>query len=79
PTTNLWEEHQGLSFFTRAVQLRCFREIAANQYDLAVPDGVDGAADWLQSALQDHWNGSHYVSILAPGAGPGVSAVAAGQ
>src|SRR5271165_5783044 len=27
PTTNLWEEQKGNSFFARAVQLRCFQEI----------------------------------------------------
>jgi glucoamylase len=36
-TTNLWEEHRGLSFFARSVQLRCFREIAANTLGIPVP------------------------------------------
>ncbi len=30
PTTNLWEEYRGYSFFARAVQLRFFREITNN-------------------------------------------------
>ncbi|MDR3515041.1 MAG: glycoside hydrolase family 15 protein [Azospirillaceae bacterium] len=78
-TTNLWEEHQGLSFFTRAVQLRCFQDVAANTIGITVPSWIAEAITGLQNALHDHWNGSCYVSILAPGAGPGVSAVAAEQ
>lgn len=74
-TTNLWEEHQGLSFFARSAQLRCFREIAANTHGIAVPAGVDTASAWLETALQQHWNGSRYVSLLAPGGGPGESAL----
>jgi glucoamylase len=65
-TTNLWEEHQGLSFFARSVQLRCFQEIAANSFGINVPAGVDGATAWLQDALAAHWNGAYYVSMLAP-------------
>ncbi len=77
PTTNLWEEHQGLSFFARSVQLRCFQEIAANTHGIAVPEGIGAAITWLENALQAHWNGSYYVTLLAPGGGPGVSAVSA--
>ena len=76
PTTNLWEEHVAHSFFTRAVQLKFFREIAANKIGIAVPDGVKPAIAWLEKALADHWNGTLYVSMLKPGAGPGVSIVA---
>jgi glucoamylase len=72
PTTNLWEEHQGLSFFARSVQLRCFQALAGNTCGIAVPPGVNDAIAWLQSALQDHWNGSCYVSLLAPPA-PGAA------
>lgn len=75
PTTNLWEEHQGLSFFARAVQLRCFRDIAANTLGIPVPQGVIEAADSLERALQNHWNGQYYVTLLASDASPGVSAV----
>ncbi|WFU12035.1 glycoside hydrolase family 15 protein (plasmid) [Rhizobium sp. CB3090] len=75
PTTNLWEEHEGLSFFARSVQLRCLREVAANSYGIGVTADIKTAIAWLESALQDHWNGSYYVTMLAPGAGPGVSVV----
>jgi glucoamylase len=36
PTTNLWEERTGQSFFARAVQLACFQAVAANTVGLAV-------------------------------------------
>ncbi len=73
-TTNLWEEEWGLSFFARAVQIRCFREVAANTLGIPVPDGVADAADWLERALQNHWNGQYYVTLLASDSSPGVSA-----
>jgi glucoamylase len=76
PTTNLWEEHVALSFFARAIHLRCFREFSVNKLGLAVPPGVAEAIDWIEGAIAEHWNGSLYVSMMAPGAGPGVSAVA---
>ena len=63
-TTNLWEEHEGYSFFARSVQLRCFREVAANTYGLRVPDGTTEAAAWLEDALAAHWNGTVYVSVV---------------
>jgi glucoamylase len=66
PTTNLWEEHSGLSFFARSAQLRCFKEIAANTLGIPIPAGVDTAAAWLADALGRHWNGTCYVSMLAP-------------
>ncbi len=67
-TVNLWEEHTGYSFFARAVQLRCFQEIAANTLGIPVPDGIAAAITWLQSALAGHWNGTIYQSLLpAPG------------
>ncbi|SEP29682.1 glucoamylase [Rhizobium tibeticum] len=75
PTTNLWEEHEGLSFFARSVSLRCFREVAANADGIAVPTETTAAIAWLEGALQDHWNGSYYVTMLAPGAGPGISVI----
>jgi glucoamylase len=46
------------------VQLRCLSELRTNDLGLAVPNGVDQAVDWLTRALQDHWNGEYYVSIL---------------
>jgi glucoamylase len=72
PTTNLWEEHLGYSFFTRAVQLRCFAELTSNTHGIPVPAATAGAMDWLHSALLAHWNGSYYVTLLAPPA-PGVA------
>jgi glucoamylase len=65
-TTNLWEEHAGYSFFARSVQLRCFREVAANVRGLPVPSGVSEAVDWLESALQQHWNATYYITLLSP-------------
>jgi len=69
PTTNLWEEHQGLSFFAQSAQLRCFQTIQFNTYGIAVPPVTAAAITWLQSALQDHWNGTTYVSLLPAPAG----------
>lgn len=66
PTTNLWEEHSALSFFARAVQLKCFQEVVRNTAGVDVPDGAAEAVDWLRGALQDHWNGAYYVSLLGP-------------
>lgn len=65
PTTNLWEEHQGYSFFARAAQLRCLRAISANTAGIAVPDGIGEVIGWLESALQGHWDGTRYLSVLA--------------
>jgi glucoamylase len=66
PSFNLWEEVKGQSFFTRAVQLRCLRQVKANEIGVPVPDGVDDAVTWLQDALSEHWDGQRYVSILQP-------------
>jgi glucoamylase len=79
-TTNLWEEHMGFSFFTRSVQLRCFRELAANPVGIPVPAGTDAAIAWLEDALAAHWNGTYYATMIggtAPG-DPGQPAVPAG-
>jgi len=70
PTTNLWEEHIAFSFFARSVQLRCFREVAANTLGIPVPDGVPGAIAWLERALEVHWNGSCYATMIG-GSTPG--------
>ena len=64
PTTNVWEEYRGLSFFTRSVHLGCFQEVAANTLGIPVPDGIDVAITWLSEAISHHWNGSCYVSLL---------------
>jgi glucoamylase len=71
PTFNLWEEHQGYSFFARAAQLRCLREVAANTAGITVPPGTAEAVSWLEQALRGHWDGTRYLSVLAPSdAGP---------
>jgi glucoamylase len=71
PTVNLWEEHSGYSFFARAAQLRCLREISGNTLGIAIPPGTSDAIGWLEYALAGHWNGTCYLSVLAQSdAGP---------
>ena len=77
PTKNLWEEQDGLSFFARAAQLRCFREVASNSFGVAPPAGLQAAIAWLEAALAGHWNGAFYVSVAAPN-GPATMPVVAG-
>ncbi|WP_157619907.1 glycoside hydrolase family 15 protein [Saccharothrix sp. NRRL B-16348] len=71
PTTNLWEEHSGYSFFARSAQLRCFLEVQASTVaGIDKPAGLRPAVDWLRQALAGHWDGGKYVSVLAdPGNG----------
>lgn len=71
PTTNLWEEHTGFSFFTRSAQLRCFEDVQASALaDLDKPVALNPAVDWLRQALAGHWDGNKYVSMMAdPGDG----------
>jgi glucoamylase len=71
PTTNLWEEHTGYSFFARAAQLRCFQEVLGTPVPgVDKPDGLHQAADWLRQALDGHWDGEKYISMMAdPGDG----------
>ncbi|HYO83732.1 MAG TPA: glycoside hydrolase family 15 protein, partial [Bryobacteraceae bacterium] len=63
-TFNLWEEHKGFSFFARSVQLLCFQVIKVNTIGIPVPAGTDNAIAQLTSALQSHWDGAKYVSIM---------------
>jgi glucoamylase len=63
-TCNLWEEEHGYSFFARSAQLRCFQAVAANSIGVAVPGWLPGALSWLTSALDSHWNGEVYQSVL---------------
>jgi len=52
PTTNLWEEHIGYSFFARAAQLRCFEEVLATSVaGINKPNELQPAVDWLRQAL----------------------------
>jgi glucoamylase len=71
PTTNLWEEHSGYSFFARSAQLRCFEEVQASAIaGIDKPAGLRPAAGWLREALAAHWDGTAYVSVMAdPGNG----------
>lgn len=63
-TFNLWEEEYGYSFFARSAQLRCFQAVAANTIGLTVPAWLPDALTWLTSALDSHWNGELYESVL---------------
>jgi glucoamylase len=63
-TYNLWEEVYGASFFARSVQLKCFQAIASNKIGIAVPGWLPAAVSWLTNALDQHWNGSCYQSVL---------------
>jgi glucoamylase len=63
-TYNLWEEEYGYSFFARSAQLRCFRAVAANTIGITVPSWLPAALTWLTTALDSHWNGSLYQSVL---------------
>jgi glucoamylase len=63
-TYNLWEEEYGYSFFARSAQLRCFQAVAANTIGITVPSWLPTALTWLTSALDSHWNGEIYQSML---------------
>ena len=63
-TFNLWEEEFGYSFFARSAQLRCFQAVAANTVGIAIPSWLPAALTWLASALDGHWNGQYYQSML---------------
>ena len=63
-TYNLWEEEYGASFFARSVQLACFQAITANTLAIPAPGWLATAVPWLQNALESHWNGQYYQSLL---------------
>jgi len=63
-TFNLWEEEYGFSFFARSVQLECFQAITANTLGIPVPAWLASAIPWLENALQGHWNGQYYESMV---------------
>ena len=63
-TFNLWEEEYGYSFFARSAQLRCFQAVASNTTGVDVPSWLPAALTWLTSALDSHWNGELYQSML---------------
>ena len=58
------EEEYGASFFARSVQLKCLQAITANNLGIVVPGWLATAIPWLQNALQSHWNGQYYLSML---------------
>jgi glucoamylase len=63
-TFNLWEEEFGESFFARSVMLKCFTQVAANTAGIPVPSWLPAAIAWLDAALDQHWNGEVYESML---------------
>jgi glucoamylase len=63
-TFNLWEEEYGYSFFARSAQLRCFQAVAANSVGITVPSWLPAALSWLVNALEGHWNGEYYQSMV---------------
>jgi glucoamylase len=63
-TYNLWEEEYGASFFARSVQLACFQAVTANTLGITVPGWLSTAIPWLENALESHWNGQYYQSLL---------------
>ncbi|HEY3877770.1 MAG TPA: glycoside hydrolase family 15 protein [Trebonia sp.] len=63
-TVNVWEQEYGYSFFARSAQLRCFQAVAANTAGLPVPSWLPAAIGWLTTALDTHWNGQLYQSVL---------------
>jgi glucoamylase len=63
PTTSLWEEVKGYSFFARAVQLRCFEELKSQGYGMKKPANVDNVIASLQSDLVGHWSGNYYLTF----------------
>jgi glucoamylase len=63
-TYNLWEEEYGYSFFARSAHLRCFQAVAANTVGITVPAWLPDALTWLISALESHWDGKVYQSVL---------------
>jgi glucoamylase len=82
-TTNLWEETSGISFYARAVMLRCFNQLLAANLPAGIlklgqAAAVKSAAGWLTTAsnwLQQFWNGSYYQSIVqGSGRGTGLDA-----
>lgn len=64
-TTSPWEEAFGQSFFARSAQLQCFRRVVSNDAGIAVPAELEEAIGWLGAALETHWDGECYVSVLA--------------
>jgi hypothetical protein len=49
-----------------SVQLRCLQAIKTNAIGIPIPQETDAAITWLQTALQQHWNGTLYLSLMPP-------------
>ncbi|HET9595592.1 MAG TPA: glycoside hydrolase family 15 protein [Anaeromyxobacteraceae bacterium] len=74
PTTNLWEETLGRSFFARAVQLRALRSLQPRLAELQLlphQARISQACDALVAALAAHWvpGARRYRSVLEDGRG----------
>jgi glucoamylase len=67
-TTNHWEDTHGQSMFARSVQLRCFREIVANNRFGLDAGAAQAAADWIAAQMPSHWDDANglYKSLLPP-------------
>lgn len=68
PTTNLWEDKTGYSFFARSVQLRALQAALASGAAPASQAQLPAAINDLQTALAGHWDASagYYQSVLPP-------------
>jgi glucoamylase len=67
PSQNLWEERDGQSFFTLAVQRRCLTAVRDGVEGLTVPANVEALIETLSAQLDDHWQGPYgYYCSLDP-------------
>ena len=82
-TTNLWEETRAISFYARAVMLRCFNQLLlpttpAGALKPGQDKDIKNAISWLTTPsnwLQPFWNGSYYQSLIqGSGRGTGINA-----
>jgi glucoamylase len=87
PTTNLWEEAKGLSFFAQSIILRCFNSVAAQNTALALgldANGLNGAIAALNDPktgmLATFWDAanSRYASMIQATANDGGSYAGSG-
>lgn len=77
PTRNLWEEADGWSFFTRAVQLRALSLLLKDLTALGLEPyqaAITKACDHLSAELAGHWSpeNGHYRSMIGNGPGAGL-------
>ncbi len=71
PTTNVWEDAQGRSFFATAVQLKALRALKQQGLPGASPSQISSACDRLSASLGTFWvqGEERYRSILEGGMG----------